>query len=497
MSYIEKISEKSSSITSEKIYDRIIIGAGIAGLTAGKTFLNSRKDKGEFLILEANNKIGGRAQSDSIEIEDEAGKKKKYVVDLGPAWFHRMQGEAVATQFEKTVKIAGYREFLKDKENVLVFYNDKKFSKKLFYKIAKILERVIYASDSQTESIAEVLQKKLAKKAKKFGDIVYHIADAEFGEVDAGASITEVLNHDYISLMDRTDGMLPTYGVGNIIKDYAEPLLKRNLVKLNQIVKEVLYKDGLVNIKTNCNGLEQNFKCKEVFLALPNSAYSKIKFDEITLPKTHEHAIESLKMGYLEKVFIFFKDDYLKKQNIDKITQLHVYNDLENGFLQNGERETKFYLLVPQKNYAMMLIGGEKGKNFATKTKIEKLEYAISGINSAFKSNFLAADFMDRSIVTNWANEQFIDGAYSVRRKDLNTNNPSYEPRKVLSLPIAHDDRIIARIIGEAVYSQEQFIYYDGAETEQVTVCVSTHISGAFQSARTAALKSIDEKCKI
>jgi monoamine oxidase len=475
MSYSEKI-------LNEKIYDRIIIGAGIAGITAGLTFLNSKKDKGDFLILEASNKIGGRAQSEIIEIDG-----KRYIVDLGPAWFHRMQGESLATQLEKTVKTAGYREFLKDKENVLVFYNDKKFSKKHFYKIAKILERVVYGSTSQTESIAEVLQDKIAKKTKKFGGIVHHIANAEFGEVDAGASITEVLNHDYINLMDRTDGMLPTYGIGNIIKDFAEPLVKRNLIKLDNIVEEVFYKNGLVNIKTN-NG---SYKCKEVFFALPNSAYKKIKFDEIVLPNTHSQAIENLQMGYLEKVFIFFKDDFYKKHNIDKITHLHVYNDLPDG-----SRETKFYLLVPQKNYAMMLIGGEQGKELASKPKIEKLDYAISGINSAFKTNFLAEDFLDRSIVTNWANEPFIDGAYSVRRKNSKKSEDFFEPRKVLSLPITHDNRIIARIIGEAVYSQEQFIYYDGAETEEVTVCVSTHISGAFQSARTAALKSIDEKWK-
>ena len=56
--------EQESAMCSERAekYDAVIIGAGMAGLAAGRILHESGK---KFVILEADNSVGGRAKTDN------------------------------------------------------------------------------------------------------------------------------------------------------------------------------------------------------------------------------------------------------------------------------------------------------------------------------------------------------------------------------------------------------------------------------------------------
>jgi phytoene dehydrogenase-like protein len=60
-------------------YDVIIVGAGMAGLTAGKNLLHAGRS---FVILEATDRIGGRGRTDATTFSAP--------IDLGGAWIHNV-----------------------------------------------------------------------------------------------------------------------------------------------------------------------------------------------------------------------------------------------------------------------------------------------------------------------------------------------------------------------------------------------------------------------
>lgn len=63
-------------------YDVVIIGAGIAGLSAGYYLKKAKKDL-KILVLEAKNRVGGR--TNTIELKcNKNGDKKKW--DAGGQW---------------------------------------------------------------------------------------------------------------------------------------------------------------------------------------------------------------------------------------------------------------------------------------------------------------------------------------------------------------------------------------------------------------------------
>jgi monoamine oxidase len=492
MSYEKKISSAEKS----NHFDTIIIGGGISGITAGLTLRGSRKYRESFIILEGSNEIGGRAKSVNINTDE-----THFPVDLGPAWFHRQKGDTLATVCERTMRLSGnYKEFMKDNESVKIFIDGKKFSKKLFYKIEKKMGRIVYDQSippgkSVAELLAPQIEKEIAKYLPRFGtgirDILRKIAEAEFGGVDAGLEIEKLERFDYARIMDRTDGEMPAYSIGNICRDFAKPLLDKKLVKFNHIVESIFYENERVVVNTN----QGTYTCNQLINTASIAALKKIKFDETTLPSHHKQAIDGLDMGNLEKAFLFFEDKFLNKHDYKRITHLHVYN--------SSEPEPKFYLLVPQKNYAMMLIGGSKAKEFTSWSEDKKLNYVVSGINEAFKTSFNIDYFRPRSKFTNWANDQFHGGSYSVLSTDsplIQDGHLLFDPREKLNEPIMATRNgakvpIIA-IAGEANLTKELHRYYEIDFPDDVELTLSTHFSGAFAAGRKAAVDIINQKNK-
>ena len=72
-------------------YDAVIIGAGMAGLAAGREL----KEKGiNFLILEADTRVGGRAMTDNETLD--------IPFDHGATWIHSAAINPLMKQAEKT-----------------------------------------------------------------------------------------------------------------------------------------------------------------------------------------------------------------------------------------------------------------------------------------------------------------------------------------------------------------------------------------------------------
>jgi monoamine oxidase len=74
--YPSKLTQVRMIFTSEKIYDAIVVGAGISGLETAK---NLKEAGADVLVLEGRKRTDGRIHTDHIEGS---------AVDLGASWIH-------------------------------------------------------------------------------------------------------------------------------------------------------------------------------------------------------------------------------------------------------------------------------------------------------------------------------------------------------------------------------------------------------------------------
>ncbi len=71
-------------MAENKIYDVIIAGAGVSGLSAGYYLKKQHRDI-SILVLEAKDRVGGRTQTVELKCSKD-GVKKKW--DAGGQWVH-------------------------------------------------------------------------------------------------------------------------------------------------------------------------------------------------------------------------------------------------------------------------------------------------------------------------------------------------------------------------------------------------------------------------
>lgn len=81
--YLQKNLPLSKNNKKVENFDCIILGAGIAGLGAAKVLKSSKIN---FIVLEAQNRVGGRINT--VEMKTLKGNGKKIYVDSGAQWIH-------------------------------------------------------------------------------------------------------------------------------------------------------------------------------------------------------------------------------------------------------------------------------------------------------------------------------------------------------------------------------------------------------------------------
>ena len=90
----------------------IVIGAGMAGISAGRTLQDAGQD---VTLLEARARVGGRTHTD---------RSLGNHVDLGASWIHGFDGNPM-TPFAKKLNIdTGYTDFLNRSETAVSAYHE-------------------------------------------------------------------------------------------------------------------------------------------------------------------------------------------------------------------------------------------------------------------------------------------------------------------------------------------------------------------------------------
>lgn len=266
----------------------IIIGAGMAGLSAGR-FLQSQGIQP--LILEARSRLGGRIWTDrSLGIP----------LDLGAAWIHTPDGNPISDLDNQV----GAKTFETDEESLVTFdLQGRKLSDEvvtaleteytdLLGQIETLLTN-IPGDISIREAIGRINPQFLQNPAMQ-----YHLSSSL--EFTTGGAIDRLSARSWNSDREFTgaDVILPN-GYDQLVNWLAEGLN----IQTGQVVQKVIYDRPTVQITTN----QGQFTAEQVIITVPLGVLKQKSIDwQPALPENFTRSIDKVGMGVVNKVALLF-----------------------------------------------------------------------------------------------------------------------------------------------------------------------------------------------
>jgi monoamine oxidase len=413
-------------------YDAIIIGAGVSGLTASKEL--RRGGRNNVLILEATDRIGGRAST----------LKKGPPIDLGGAWIHGVTVNpltplADAMGFERVTTPHDVPIYRDNGKEVTLLSGDEarryereqeSFDRRLM--VASLFQLGLKEwSDAACRQVSgDSGSAKICQELEKYSnDSVAHylpddpefrpLMDGNIGPLESAVETAENSTVD-AGLFESGDDDLIKQGMGNFIEAYGrdEP------VCLRSPVTKILYTDDGVVLEVK-NGKRYQARKALVTVSIGVLQAKKIQF-EPPLPPSKLDAIAGLPMGHMQKVIIDFKDqpDFMG-------------DTLPNSWVlyQAPDNAVMAFVIRPLgKNIAIGFYGGEQARKYeqhcASVAGDKPLpperqpcdEEAVRRARAALirMYSFDIGQAVDKADIylTRWSLEPWVLGAYSAARPE-------------------------------------------------------------------------------
>lgn len=282
--------------------DTIVIGAGVAGLTAARLLVRAGR---RVVVLEARDRVGGRVVTDRLS---------GLVTDLGASWIHGITDSpvaAAAAAFDmRTAEftVGGYQV---DSRPIAYYTPDgrrmddaaaRAFAADV-HAVDAALVGIIAASEPEA-SYREVTERAIAEqgwaaaRAQRVRDHLEHRAEEQYG-----AWIEDLAAHGLDDdLIDGDEVVFPD-GYDVLPRRLAEGLD----VRLNHVVSAVRWADDGVGIETSRGA----FTADSVVVTVPVGVLQSDDFTiDPPLPPLHADALGRLEMNAFEKVFLRFEDRF-------------------------------------------------------------------------------------------------------------------------------------------------------------------------------------------
>ena len=358
----------------------IIIGAGAAGLSAAREL---KKQGISFLILEASNRVGGRAYTESTSFGQP--------VDHGCSW--------ITGSDENFFKYFGYKNGL-----TLLDHTDAG---------ADTFERngLRSSPDSQAAYIQAgyEIEDAINEAGRSGKDIPasHVISNLQNGNIYQNweGALNFAVDMDKISTLDyfRARSSQPSYIVKEGLGTLVSKLNKNFPIKFNTSVNEIDYSGHQVEVATNAGKVNARYCICTVSIGVLKS--ESIKFNP-PISYSKQSALDDLNMGLLIKVPLLFDGNRLGlKENY------RVEYDLSKEDIGSG----CYFLAWPTNHdYLMGFIGGAFGWDLYAHGQEAVVEYAMQKlifmVGSGAKKHFI------KGFVSDWADNPLTLGSYSAAK---------------------------------------------------------------------------------
>ncbi len=379
----------------------IIIGAGIAGLTAARDLMDNGY---KVLVLEASNKIGGRIRTNralGIPVEEGAG------------WIHGPDDNPIMELAEQT----NQETFVTKDSSFTVFDEQgKQVSSQMITQMGEEHEDILeFIGSGMTKDmpLSEAMEH-LAPKLTR--DPVFRWMTSAYTEFDTGSPVEE-LSAMYFNEDDAFQGedVILVDGYDRLL----EPLTRGLPILTRKPVRRIAYHNRMgVFIETDREVFEADFAIVTVPLGVLKAG--DIKFIP-PLPEKHSNAIQRIGMGDLTKVAMKFDELHWpeKTQYFGLMTQ---QQGRWNYFLNHKPFNSANVLTALSfGNYSRMIEGMDHAY---------MLEDAMKAVSTMFGSD---VPYPRHYIATRWSQDPFTKGAFSYAKVGSKPNDFN-----TLSEPIGH-----------------------------------------------------------
>jgi monoamine oxidase len=369
---------KNNSTTTQKIYDVIVIGAGMAGLKAAYDLQN----KGlSVIILEARDRIGGRIHT-TTEFDSE------FAIDLGAELVHTTTTptwELINSQNLKTIRLVNDED--KDESIDLTDF-------RYFF---KALESKQIPSPKPTEDILSYL-----KRIEVDPELISEIEAGYVVDTERAEKINALAVLNRFDQMVKNGEMLGEKdfkifgGYNQIYKILAEKLQ----IELAKPVTMVNWENNEIEVQTTDASV---YKSHKIVLTVPVAVLKKPNIQFVPeLPEDKIQAIESFGVCDIVKIFLKFDEKILTPD----VNILDVFEDEIPVWWKAT--------ITADENYnGEILVGwvsADKARKLYTLSQDEIIDLAVKDLEKKLNKTNLKPI---KSLVQIWKDEEFSSGAYS------------------------------------------------------------------------------------
>ena len=385
---LENIPEESIVHIADENETIIVVGAGIAGLSAAQTL---KKWGYKVIVLEARSRVGGRVWT-SRAWQDAP-------LDMGASWIHGVSGNPIA----KLAKGNDIKTVETDYDNIWIYrangneltnaeYDDfEEYESTIEAYIANAIEEL--DEDVSIKTIVDAALDDEGVSAKEKQIILYLLNTIIEHEYAADISELSLFAFDEGDEYGGEDVIFPD-GYDQIIDILAEGLD----IRLDEVVQRVDYQGDGVSIQTD----QSVYEGDRAVITIPLGVLQRgnIQFSP-TLPAEKQAAIRNLGMGLLDKLYLRFPSIFW-----DKEADLLGYQGENKG-------EWAEWLNIAHYTDEPILLGFNAA-TFARQVEgwsdQQIVDSAMAVLRNIYGSNIPAP--LDWQI-TRWADDPFSWGSYS------------------------------------------------------------------------------------
>lgn len=416
------------SIETPSNPDVVIIGAGAAGLSAGRKL---RKNGLSFIIVEAADRVGGRAWTESQSFG--------VPVDHGCSWISGSD----KNPFTKFAEDLGYTLVEHTRAGTDLFNLNGEMADEAAH------EAYDDAWDAIIRAIGKAGKKGKDKSAASVAPNVRFGASVQswMGSMDYGVDFDQISTRDFWNTDSSQPSMFVSEGLGSVVATLSEGLP----ISLGTQVKAIDWSGPGVSVETS-KGTIKAGACL-ITVSTGVLAANKIKFTP-ALPEWKQQAAHDIPMGLLIKVPMLFDGARLGLTENNWVT--YELPDEQAG-------EGCFFIAWPcSHDYVFGNIGGRFGWDLYAEGQDAVLDYALQEMIKLVGSD--ARKHFIKGFATDWADNPLTLGAYGAVRPD------APKAREHLAEPLG--DRLF--FAGEATHKR-----------------VPALVNGAYLSGKKAAKKML------